>query len=62
MTAEFLVVHLEIRHRATELTPPTIATRDLLAQIFVRRGVQPRGIGFWAKTTWATSSIPVIHE
>jgi hypothetical protein len=36
MTAEFPVVHLKIRHRATGLTPPVVATQDLLAQTFVR--------------------------
>ncbi len=41
MTAEFPVVHLKIRHRATRLTPPAVATQDLLAQTFVRQGIQP---------------------
>ncbi len=43
MAAELPVVHFKIRHRATRLTPPTIATQDLLAQTFVRQRVQPRG-------------------
>jgi hypothetical protein len=48
MAAERPVVHLKIRHRATGLTPPAVATQDLLAQIFVRRGIQPQESGFWA--------------
>jgi len=32
MAAEFSVVHLKIRHRATGLTPPAVATQDLPAQ------------------------------
>ena len=48
MAAELPVVHLKIRHRATGLTPPAVATQDLLAQTFVRQGVQPRGSGFGA--------------
>jgi hypothetical protein len=38
MAAEFPVVHLKIRHRATGLTPPAVATQNLLAQTFVRQG------------------------
>src|SRR6266849_3695653 len=34
MAAELPVVHLKIRHRATGLTPPAVATQDLLAQTF----------------------------
>jgi hypothetical protein len=41
LPAELSVVHLKIRHRATGLTPPAVATQDLLAQTFVRRGIQP---------------------
>ena len=48
MAAELPVVHLKIRHRATGLTPPAVATQDLLAQTFVREGVQPQAGGFWA--------------
>jgi hypothetical protein len=46
MAAELSVVHLKIRHRATGLTPPTVATQNLLAPTFVRQGVQPRGSSF----------------
>jgi len=31
MAAEFSMVHLKIRHRATGLAPPAVATQDLLA-------------------------------
>ena len=48
MAAELPVVHLKIRHRATGLTPPAVATQGLLAQIFVRQGVQPQGDDFGA--------------
>src|ERR1017187_2960323 len=48
MAAELPVVHLKIRHHATVLTPPAIATQDLLAQTFVRQRVQPRASGFGA--------------
>jgi hypothetical protein len=41
MTAEFSVVHLEIRHRATELTFPDVATQNLLSHI-LEQGVQGR--------------------
>jgi hypothetical protein len=36
LAAQFPVVHLEIRHRATGLTPPAVAKQDLLPQSFVR--------------------------
>jgi hypothetical protein len=39
MAAEFLVVHLKVRHRATGLTSPSVATQDLLAQTFVRQAI-----------------------
>jgi hypothetical protein len=48
MAAEVPVVHLKIRHRATGLTPPAVATQDLLTQTFVRQGVQPQASSFGA--------------
>ena len=48
MAAEFSVVHLKIRHRATGLASPTVATQYLLAQTFVRQRVKPQGSGFRA--------------
>ena len=33
MAAEFSVVHLKIRHSATELTPPAVATQDAGADL-----------------------------
>jgi len=47
MTAELPVVHLKIRHRATGLTTPAVATQDLLAQTLVRQGIQPQPSGLW---------------
>jgi hypothetical protein len=35
MAAKLPVVYLKIRHGATGLTPPAIATQDLLAQILI---------------------------
>ena len=46
VTPKRFVMDLQVRHRATQLTPPSIATQYLLAQTFVRQGVQPRGSGF----------------
>jgi len=37
------VVHLKIGHRATGLTPPAVATQDLLAQSFVGHRVHRNG-------------------
>jgi hypothetical protein len=51
MAAEFLVVHLKIRHRPAGLTAPAIATQDLLAQILIQQGVEPQGNGSWANQT-----------
>src|SRR5260370_10950083 len=48
MAAEFSMTHLKIRHRATGLTPPAVATQNLLAQLFLRPRVQTRGRGFGA--------------
>ena len=48
MAAEFRVMHLKIRHRATGLTPPAVSTQDLLAQTFVRHRIQHQAGGFWA--------------
>ena len=40
LAAELPVVHLKIRHRATELTSPAVAVQDLEPQIFVQLGVK----------------------
>ena len=42
VTPKPFVVHLQVRHRAARLTPPAIATQDLLPQTLVRRRVQPQ--------------------
>ena len=47
MAAELPVMHLKVRHRAARLTPPAVATQDLLAQTFVRQAIQPQTSGFW---------------
>jgi len=39
LTAELLMVYLQIRHRSTELTSPAVTTQDLLAQKFVLRKI-----------------------
>jgi hypothetical protein len=39
--AKLLMVNLQIRHRAARLTPPAVSTQDLLAQAFIRQGIQP---------------------
>jgi hypothetical protein len=41
MAAKLFVVDLEVRHRATGLTSPVVATQNLLTQSFVRRRIQP---------------------
>ncbi len=48
LAAKLLMVRFQVRHGATRLTPPAVATQDLLAQTFVRQGVEPRGSGFGA--------------
>jgi len=35
VAAKLFVVHLKIRHRATGLTPPTVAIQGLLAQLLI---------------------------
>ena len=37
MAAKFLMVNLQVRHRAARLTPPAIAPQNLLPQTVVRR-------------------------
>ena len=48
LAAKLLMVDFQVRHRAAGLTPPAVATQDLLAQAFVRHGIQPQAAGFWA--------------
>jgi hypothetical protein len=36
MAAKLTVVHLKVRHRATRLASPAVATKDLLSKIFIR--------------------------
>jgi len=48
MTPKLFVVDLQVRHRAARLTPPGIATQDLLPQPVVRRRIQPQARKFWA--------------
>jgi hypothetical protein len=42
MTAECLVVDLQVRHSAAGLTPPAIATQNLLPQTLVCCSIQPQ--------------------
>jgi hypothetical protein len=34
-TAQFLVVNFQVRYRAARLTPPAVASQDLLAQVLI---------------------------
>ena len=45
LAAKLLMVDFQLRHRAAGLTPPAVATQNLLAQTFVRRGVQSKACG-----------------
>lgn len=41
LTAKLLVVDFKVWHHSTPLTPPGIATQNLLPQLFVGTGTQP---------------------
>ena len=41
MAAKFLMVNLQVRHRAARLTPPAIAVKYPLPEIFVRYWIEP---------------------
>jgi len=47
MAAKFLMVNLQVRHRAARLTPPTIAMQHLLPQILVGHRIQPQAGRIW---------------
>ncbi len=40
MTPKFFIVNLQVRHRATRLTPPAIATQDLLREPLIGRSIE----------------------
>ena len=40
VTAKLFVVDLQVRHRATGLTPPAVTAQDLLTESLVRRRIQ----------------------
>ncbi len=42
VAAKLLVMNLQVRHRAAGLTPPAIAAKHLVAELFVRIEVQPQ--------------------
>ncbi len=46
VTPKLFVMDFKVRHGAAELTPPAVAMQNLLAQTFVRQGVQSGGSGF----------------
>jgi hypothetical protein len=48
LAAELPVVRLKIRHPAARLTPPAVATQDLLPQTLVQHRMQPQAAWFWA--------------
>jgi hypothetical protein len=48
VAAKLFVVDLQVRHRAARLTPPAVATQDLLAPTFVRQGIKTQAAGFGA--------------
>ena len=41
VTAEFLMMNLKVRHRATALTPPAISLEDSVLECFVLGFIQP---------------------
>ena len=69
MTAEFLVVHLKIRHRATGLTPPTVVrflSLDVHAETIATAVVEPdkevRSLGIIPNADHADLDLPVASE
>jgi hypothetical protein len=42
LAAEFFMMDFQVRQRAARLTPPGIATQDLLPQLLVRSRIQPQ--------------------
>ena len=42
VAAKLFVVNFQVRHRAARLTPPAIATQNLLPQSLVRHRIQPQ--------------------
>src|SRR5271169_9601 len=42
LAAKFLVVDLEVRHRATQLALPPVTMEHLSAELFVQSGVKPQ--------------------
>ena len=62
MAAKLSVVHFKIRHRATGLTPPPVAAQDLVAQPFVRDGVQSQASGLGANLSLRRPLAQVFEE
>ncbi len=51
VAAKLFMMDFQIRHRATRLTSPSVATQDLLTESFVGNRIQPQARGFWANRT-----------
>jgi hypothetical protein len=47
VAAKFLVVNFQIRHRAARLTPPAIATQNLLPESLICRSIESQARESW---------------
>ena len=47
MTPEFFVMNFQVRHRATRLTPPGIATQHLLPEPLIGRSIESQAPESW---------------
>ena len=41
-------MNLEIRHHAARLASPVVAAEHLVAEVFVKLGLEPHGRPFWS--------------
>ena len=48
LAAEFLVMHLKIRHRAATLASPAVSLHDLLTELFVQVGSESQPRVLWS--------------
>src|ERR1019366_9070389 len=57
VATKLFVVNFQVRHGAARLTPPVVATQDLLPQSLVRYRFQPQGRGLWANQAHDASAL-----
>lgn len=62
VAAKLLMVDLQVRHRSTQLTAPSVAPQDLLPQGVIGQGIESQRRPVWTRRRQISSSLRLFRN